>query len=90
VDLVTVTDEPSHRSPDIRPHGPAAAVTVTCTIDNHAHEVPDVELAAAASRPGGLVRAICGQAIAAAPMVAPDGPPCLLCTAISDVQRERR
>jgi hypothetical protein len=68
-------------------------VTVTCCVDGHAHQVPDVELAAAASRPGGLVQAVCGHAIAAAPMVAPDGPPCLLCAAICDVHRpahERR
>ena len=50
----------------------------------------DVELAAASSRPGGLVLAVCGHAIAPAPMVAPDGPRCLLCTAIDDAQRERR
>ncbi|WP_170225479.1 hypothetical protein [Pseudonocardia cypriaca] len=87
---MTVTDEPSPRSSETRLHIPPATVTVTCTIDHHAHEVPDVELAAASSRPGGLVRAICGQAIAPGPMVAPDGPPCLLCTAIDDVQRERR
>jgi hypothetical protein len=87
---MTVTDEPGHRSSASRLHLPPATVTVTCTIDHHAHEVPDVELAAASSRPGGLVRAVCGHAIAPAPMVAPDGPPCLLCTAIDDAQRERR
>jgi hypothetical protein len=87
---VTVIDEPSNRSSETRPHGPATTVTVTCTIDGHAHQVPDVELAAAATRRGGQVRAICGHAITPAPMVAPDGPPCLLCTAIDDAQRDRR
>jgi hypothetical protein len=49
--------------------------------------VLDVELAAAASRPDGLVHAICGHVIAAAPMVAPDGPPCALCSAVMDVRQ---
>lgn len=87
---MTVTDEPSHRSFKSRLPIPPATVTVTCSVDHHAHAVPDVELAATSSRPGGLVRAVCGHVIAPAPMVAPDGPPCLLCTAIDDAQRERR
>lgn len=64
-------------------------MTVTCCIDNRAHQVLDVELVAAATRPGGLVQALCGHAIAAAPLVAPDGPPCALCTAVMDLRPAR-
>jgi hypothetical protein len=86
---VTVTDGPSRRTSGPRNHGPATTVTVTCCIDKHAHQVLDVELASAASRPGGLVQAVCGHVIAAAAMVAPDGPPCALCTAVMDVRQPR-
>lgn len=57
-------------------------ITVTCCIDSRAHEVPDAELAAAARRSDGHYQALCGHRIAAAPMVEPDGRPCLLCAAI--------
>ena len=57
-------------------------ITVTCSIDSRAHEVPDAELAAAAQRSDGRYQALCGHRVAAAPMVEPDGQPCLLCTAI--------
>jgi hypothetical protein len=57
-------------------------ITVTCSIDSRAHEVPDAELAAAARRTDGHYQALCGHMVAAAPMVEPDGQPCLLCTAI--------
>jgi hypothetical protein len=60
----------------------ADTITVTCTIDSRAHEVPDAELAAAARRSDGHYQALCGHMVAAAPMVEPDGQPCLLCTAI--------
>jgi hypothetical protein len=66
-------------------------VTVTCCRDERAHEVPDVELAAAAERRDGRLRAICGHILAAAPMVAPDGPPCPLCAAVRAVKpREKQ
>ncbi|MHA6616626.1 hypothetical protein [Pseudonocardia sp. DLS-67] len=84
---MTVTDEPGYRSAESLSHGPAATVTVTCCRDDRSHRVLDVELAAACSQPRGLVRAICGHVIAPASLVAPDGPPCLLCTAIRDAQR---
>jgi hypothetical protein len=57
-------------------------ITVTCSIDSRAHEVPDTEIAASARRSDGHYQALCGHMIAAAPMVEPDGQPCLLCTAI--------
>ena len=57
-------------------------ITVTCSIDSRAHEVPDAELAAATRRADGHYQALCGHMVAAAPMVEPDGQPCLLCTAI--------
>lgn len=57
-------------------------ITVTCSIDSRAHEVPDAELAAAARRSNGHYQALCGHVVAAAPMVEPDGQRCLLCTAI--------
>lgn len=60
----------------------ADTITVTCTIDSRAHEVPDAELAAAARRTDGHYQALCGHMVAAAPMVEPDGQPCLLCIAI--------
>lgn len=63
---------------------PIDTITVTCCIDAHAHEVPDAELAAAAVRRDGYFQALCGHLIAAAPMVMPDGQPCLLCVAISE------
>jgi hypothetical protein len=61
---------------------PVLTVTVTCCRDLRAHEGSDVELAAAAERRDGRVRAVCGHVLSAAPMVAPDGPPCPLCEAI--------
>jgi hypothetical protein len=57
-------------------------ITVTCCIDSRAHEVPDTELAASARRRDGHYQALCGHIVAAAPMVEPDGQPCLLCAAI--------
>jgi hypothetical protein len=57
-------------------------ITVTCSIDSRAHEVPDAELAASARRSDGHYQALCGHMVAAAPMVEPDGQPCLLCAAI--------
>ncbi|GAA0903187.1 hypothetical protein [Pseudonocardia zijingensis] len=84
---MTVTGEPGQCESGRPYHGPPTTVTVTCCLDKHAHEVLDVELAAAASRPDGLVHAICGHVIAAAPMVAPDGPPCALCSAVMDVRQ---
>jgi hypothetical protein len=60
----------------------ADTITVTCCLDARAHEVPDTELAAAARRSDGYYQALCGHMIAAAPMVEPDGQPCLLCAAI--------
>jgi hypothetical protein len=57
-------------------------ITVTCTIDTRAHEVPDAEIAASARRSDGHYQALCGHLVAAAPMVEPDGQPCQLCAAI--------
>ena len=65
-------------------------VTVTCCIDDRAHEVPDTELAVAATRRDGYFQALCGHMIAAAPMVMPDGQPCQLCAAIRDRSTTRR
>jgi hypothetical protein len=67
-------DQPGPRTAD--------TITVTCSLDSRAHEVPDAELAAAARRSNGHYQALCGHVVAAAPMVEPDGQPCLLCTAI--------
>jgi hypothetical protein len=67
-------DQPGRRTVD--------TITVTCSIDSRAHEVPDAELAAAARRSDGRYQALCGHRVAAAPMVEPDGQPCLLCAAI--------
>jgi hypothetical protein len=67
-------DQPGRRAVD--------TITVTCSIDSRAHEVPDAELAAASLRSDGHYQALCGHMVAAAPMVEPDGQPCLLCTAI--------
>ena len=69
----------------VRPNQPrASTITVTCCMDDRAHEVTDVELASA--RPDGYFRAICGRDVAAAPMVMPDGQPCPSCTAIREQQ----
>ena len=59
-------------------------VTMTCCLDERAHEVPDTELGRSAMRPDGYFQALCGHMIAAAPMVMPDGEPCQLCAAIRD------
>jgi hypothetical protein len=67
-------DQPGRRAVD--------TITVTCSIDSRSHEVPDAELAASARQSDGHYQALCGHMVAAAPMVEPDGPPCLLCTAI--------
>jgi hypothetical protein len=61
---------------------PVDTITVTCSIDSRAHEVPDAELAAAARSSDGHYQALCGHMVSAAPMVEPDGQPCLLCAAI--------
>jgi hypothetical protein len=65
-------------------------ITVTCCIDDRAHEVPDTELGVAATRRDGYFQALCGHMIAAAPMVMPDGRPCQLCAAIRDRNTTRR
>jgi hypothetical protein len=65
-------------------------VTMTCCLDERAHEVPDSELGRAALRPDGYFQALCGHMIAAAPMVMPDGQPCQLCAAIRDRSTVRR
>lgn len=57
-------------------------IIVTCSVDSRAHEVPDTELAASPRRSAGHYQALCGHMVAAAPMVEPDGQPCLLCAAI--------
>lgn len=59
-------------------------ISVTCRIDQMAHEVPDAELAEGVSQRGGYCKALCGHMIAVAPMVMPDGEPCQLCAAIQD------
>jgi hypothetical protein len=63
---------------------PVETVTVTCCIDDRAHEVPDTELAATSRQRDGYYQALCGHVIAAAPMVMPDGQPCQLCAAIRE------
>jgi hypothetical protein len=68
----------------------ADTITVTCSADSRAHEVPDTELAAAARRSDGHYQALCGHRVAAAPMVEPDGQPCLLCAAIVERTTPRR
>jgi hypothetical protein len=68
----------------------ADTITVTCSVDSRAHEVPDAELAAAARRSDGHYQALCGHMVAAAPMVEPDGQPCLLCTAIIERTKATR
>jgi hypothetical protein len=65
-------------------------ITVTCCADSRAHEVPDTELAASARRSDGYYQALCGHMVAAAPMVEPDGQPCLLCAAIVERTRGTR
>jgi hypothetical protein len=65
-------------------------VTMTCCLDERAHEVPDTELGRAVVRPDGYFQALCGHMIAAAPMVMPDGRPCQLCAAIRDRNTVRR
>jgi hypothetical protein len=69
---------------------PVETITVTCCIDDLAHEVPDTELTAAARRRDGYFQALCGHMIAAAPMVMPDGQPCQLCAAIRERTTPRR
>src|SRR5690606_20290062 len=59
-------------------------VTVTCSLDSRAHDVPDAELAAAAPRSDGHYQAPRGHMVAGAPMVEPDRQPCLRCPAIRD------
>ncbi|WP_343941512.1 hypothetical protein [Pseudonocardia zijingensis] len=68
----------------------ADTITITCAADSRAHEVPDAELAAAAQRSDGHYQALCGHRVAAAPMVEPDGEPCLLCAAIVERTSPRR
>jgi hypothetical protein len=65
-------------------------ITVTCCVDFRAHEVPDAELATATRRHDGHYQALCGHLVAAAPMVEPDGQPCLLCEAILERTEARR
>jgi hypothetical protein len=65
-------------------------VTMTCCLDERAHEVPDTELGHSTMRPDGYFQALCGHMIAAAPMVMPDGQPCQLCAAIRDRSTSRR
>jgi hypothetical protein len=69
---------------------PVETITVTCCIDERAHEVPDTELAVATRRRDGYYQALCGHVIAAAPMVMPDGQPCQLCAAIREHTTARR
>jgi hypothetical protein len=73
------------------PRQPAVdTVTMTCCLDERAHEVPDTELGRSTMRPDGYFQALCGHMIAAAPMVMPDGQPCQLCAAIRDRNTARR
>jgi hypothetical protein len=69
---------------DPRQHMPVETITITCCIDDRAHEVPDTELATTSRQRDGYYQALCGHTIAAAPMVMPDGEPCQLCTAIRE------
>lgn len=65
-----------------------ATVPITCISDGRAHDVPDVEFVAAQRT--GYYQAVCGHRVAAAPMVAPDGKPCLLCAELWDASHQRQ
>lgn len=60
----------------------ATTVSITCLIDGHAHDVPDIELVGSDSRRPGQYLAVCGHLVAAASLVQPDGAPCILCNAL--------
>ena len=55
-------------------------VTITCAVDGHAHDVPDVQIAGPQADRGRYV-AVCGHVVTAASMIEPEGAPCPLCAA---------
>lgn len=66
------------------------SLSVTCSNDRRSHLVDDAILASGLG--SGHLSALCGRAILAAPMAAPMGPPCPLCSAVLDLEvpRQRR
>jgi len=71
------------RHPRPRPMA-VETVTVTCCIDDRAHEVREADLAVALTRSDGYYQALCGHVVTAAPMVMPDGRPCHPCAVVQD------
>lgn len=65
-------------------------VSVTCILDDRAHQVLDTELAAGLAVPTGRYRALCGHTVSAAPMVTPDGQPCPSCAELREHPSRRR
>ncbi|WP_214364418.1 hypothetical protein [Pseudonocardia sp. H11422] len=69
--------------------GEVTTISVTCVLDDLAHEIPDSELAAGAAVSTGRYRAVCGHIVAAAPMVVPDGQSCDACAAMLRARQRR-
>jgi hypothetical protein len=80
----------SRQLPAVTGHEAFATVSVTCVLDDRAHEVPDTELAAGLAGCSGRYQALCGHMIAAAPLVMPDGRPCRHCAALREPARRPR
>jgi hypothetical protein len=77
------------------PRSPAAraastTISITCLNDGLAHDVPDAQLAAAATGPGGNYIAVCGHVVTAASLVEPDGKRCSLCAEVFGMGRPPR
>jgi hypothetical protein len=66
------------------------SLSVTCSNDRRNHQVDDAVYASGLG--SGRLAALCGRSIMAAPMAAPPGPPCPLCSAVLelDMPRQRR
>lgn len=61
-------------------------IAVMCVDDGRTHTVPDVEMTSGAATTG-RYRALCGHVVTAAPMVAPNGAPCVECRAAESAPR---
>jgi hypothetical protein len=61
--------------------GGITTVTITCTVDGRAHDVPDVQIAGPQADRQGRYVAVCGHVVTAASMIEPEGTRCPLCAA---------
>jgi hypothetical protein len=70
--------------------GEGSTISVTCVLDGRCHSVPDEELAIGIAYRGGQYSAVCGHVVMPAPMVAPDGELCPVCSERDASHRRRR